>query len=164
MSNEIWTSTFEEEESSALSKCFFVLLGMLSVMKTLKNEGYIVIKAFKFTGFEIFRDFWNLMQVYNTLGIYRCKNHWVHTGIIRGKRVSSFGGADHSPCLPTLHIYLLQHYQGKRVNSFGWSRPWPLSPDSPYIPTLVPIVFRMAIASGWNQADKECPGPNNHDY
>jgi len=59
----------EEEESSALSQCFFVLLGMLSVMKTLKDERYIVIKAFKFTGFEILRDFWNLMQVYNTLGI-----------------------------------------------------------------------------------------------
>jgi len=80
----------------------FVLLGLL-------DERYIVIKAFKFTGFEILRDFWNLMQVYNTLGIYRCKNYWVHTGIIRGKGLAVLGGADHSPCLPTLHIYLLQH-------------------------------------------------------
>ena len=39
-----------------LSRCFFMphAVGMLFVMKQHKDEWYIVIKAYKFTGFEIF--------------------------------------------------------------------------------------------------------------
>ena len=56
---EFWTSQSEVEErknnilaiwwlsSSALSWCFIAPLGMLFVMKTLKDEWYVVIKAYK---------------------------------------------------------------------------------------------------------------------
>ena len=36
-------------------------LGMLFIMKSLKDEWYIVIKAYKFTDFEILRDFFVLI-------------------------------------------------------------------------------------------------------
>jgi len=36
---------------------------MLFVMKTLKDEGYIVIKAYKFTVFEILRDYYHILCV-----------------------------------------------------------------------------------------------------
>ena len=39
------------------SWCFLVPLGVLLVMKTLEDEQYVVIKAYKFTVFEIWRDF-----------------------------------------------------------------------------------------------------------
>jgi len=34
---------------SVQSRCFFVPLGMLLAMKTLQDERYILIKAYKFT-------------------------------------------------------------------------------------------------------------------
>ena len=40
-----------------LSWRFLAPLGVLLVMKTLEDEQYVVIKAFKFTVFEIWRDF-----------------------------------------------------------------------------------------------------------
>jgi len=39
-----------------LSRCFLAPLGVLLVMKTLEDERYVVIKAYKFTVFEIWRD------------------------------------------------------------------------------------------------------------
>ena len=38
-------------------------LGMLFIMKSLKDEWYIVIKAYKFTDFEILRDFFVLSYI-----------------------------------------------------------------------------------------------------
>ena len=43
--------------SWVLSRCFLTPLGVLLVMKTLEDEQYVVIKAYKFTVFEIWRDF-----------------------------------------------------------------------------------------------------------
>ena len=40
-----------------LSRCFRAPLGVLLVIKTLEDEQYVVIKAYKFTVFEIWRDF-----------------------------------------------------------------------------------------------------------
>jgi len=40
-----------------LSRYFLAPLGVLLVMKTLEDEQYVVIKAYKFTIFEIWRDF-----------------------------------------------------------------------------------------------------------
>ena len=40
-----------------LLRCFLAPLGVLLVMKTLEDEQYVVIKAYKFTVFEIWRDF-----------------------------------------------------------------------------------------------------------
>jgi len=39
--------------SSILLRCFFVPQDMLLVMKTLEDEWYVNIKAYKFTVFEI---------------------------------------------------------------------------------------------------------------
>ena len=36
-----------------LSRCFFMPVGMLFIMKTLEDEQYIVIKAYRLTVFEI---------------------------------------------------------------------------------------------------------------
>ena len=36
---------------------FFSPVCMLFIMKTLENEPYVVVKAYKFTAFEILRDF-----------------------------------------------------------------------------------------------------------
>jgi len=41
-----------------LSRCFLAPLGDLLVMKTLDDEWYVVIKAYKPTVFEILRIFW----------------------------------------------------------------------------------------------------------
>ena len=38
-------------------------VGMLFVMKTFEDEWYIVIKAHKFTAFEILRDFFLLSYI-----------------------------------------------------------------------------------------------------
>ena len=38
-------------------RCFLVPLGILLVMKTLEDEQYVVIKAYNFTAFVIWRDF-----------------------------------------------------------------------------------------------------------
>ena len=43
------------------SRCFLAPLGDLLVMKTLDDEWYVVIKAYKLTVFEIWRDF-NLLS------------------------------------------------------------------------------------------------------
>ena len=40
-----------------LSRCFRAPLGVLLVMKTLEDGQYVVIKAYKFTIFEIWGDF-----------------------------------------------------------------------------------------------------------
>jgi len=60
----------EEEENkfghlvtSLLSWWFFMPVGMLFVMKTLKDEWHIAIKAYKFTIFEILRFFGTYMHV-----------------------------------------------------------------------------------------------------
>ena len=64
---QIWTALLEEEEEEdilavwklsalVLLRCFTAPLGVLLVMKTLENTyvRYVVIKAYKFTFFEIF--------------------------------------------------------------------------------------------------------------
>jgi len=50
---------------SVLFQCYFMPLGnaILFIMKTLKDEWYIVIKAYKFTYFEILRDFLALSYI-----------------------------------------------------------------------------------------------------
>ena len=40
-----------------LSWCFFIPLGVLFIMKTLEDEEYVIIKAYRFTVFEILLDF-----------------------------------------------------------------------------------------------------------
>ena len=46
-----------------LSRCFLAPLGDLLVMKTLDDEWYIVIKAYKLTVFEILRNFFVLSYI-----------------------------------------------------------------------------------------------------
>jgi len=60
-----WASSSEERKTWqfgrlllfcwVLSRCFLVPLGVLLVMKTLEDEHYVDIKAYKFTVFEIWR-------------------------------------------------------------------------------------------------------------
>ena len=62
-----------------LLRCFLVPLGVLLVMKTLEDEQYVVIKAYKFTVLEIWRDFNVLSYIvcprYPYVGVYRlCDN------------------------------------------------------------------------------------------
>ena len=45
----------------------FAPLGILLVIKTLKGEWYIVINAYKFTVFEILRDFCIIIYCVSTL-------------------------------------------------------------------------------------------------
>ena len=52
---QIWTSLSEEEEEAPL--------GVLFVMKTLKDEQWAVIMAYKLAIFEILRDFFVLTYI-----------------------------------------------------------------------------------------------------
>ena len=66
---QFWTSPSEDEERKknilaicrlsglVLLQCFFASVGIFFIMKTLKDEPYVVIKAYKFTAFEILRVF-----------------------------------------------------------------------------------------------------------
>jgi len=58
-----------------LLQCFLAPLGVLLVMKALKDEQYVVIKAYEFTVFEIWRDFNVLSYIacpyYPYIRIYR---------------------------------------------------------------------------------------------
>ena len=47
-----------------LSRRFFAMRGVLLVMKTLEDERYVVIKAYKCTVSEIWRDFFVLAYNY----------------------------------------------------------------------------------------------------
>jgi len=44
-------------------------IGVLLVMKTLEDEQYVVIKAYKFTVFEIWRDF-NVLSCVSALSLH----------------------------------------------------------------------------------------------
>jgi len=57
---QFWTNLSEEEEEDKeenilMTFCFgtFMSLGVLFIIKTVKDEWYIVIEAYKFTVFEI---------------------------------------------------------------------------------------------------------------
>jgi len=58
-----------------LSRCFLVPLWVLLVIKTLEDEWYVVIKAYKLTFFEILRDFFVLSYIacprYPYIRVYR---------------------------------------------------------------------------------------------
>ena len=56
-------------------------LGVLLVLKTLEDEQYVVIKAYKFTVFEIWRDFNVLSYIacprYPYITVYRLYDNWL---------------------------------------------------------------------------------------
>jgi len=60
---------------SVLLRCFLAPLGVLLVMKTLQDEWYVVIKAYKLTVFEILRGFFVLLYIacprYPYIRVYR---------------------------------------------------------------------------------------------
>jgi len=49
--------------SLVLLRCFLAPLGVFVVMKTLEDEWYIVVEAYKFTVFEIGRDLFVLLHI-----------------------------------------------------------------------------------------------------
>ena len=50
---------------------FFSPVCVLFIMKTLENEQYIVVKAYKFTAFEILRDFFIIiLYCVSTISLY----------------------------------------------------------------------------------------------
>ena len=72
-----------------LSRCFLAPLGVLLVMKTLEDEQYVVIKAYKFTVFEIWRDFNVLSYItcprYPYIRVYRLYDSLPHSLNYHGK-------------------------------------------------------------------------------
>ena len=73
----------EEEKHLArlvLLRCFLAPLGVLLVMKTLENEWYIVIKAYKLAVFEILGDFFVLPYIarpcYPYIRVYRLYDYF----------------------------------------------------------------------------------------
>jgi len=50
-------SAVRQLSGSVLLQCFFTPLGVLLVTKTLEDEWNVDLKAYKFTVFEILRDF-----------------------------------------------------------------------------------------------------------
>ena len=87
--SQFWTSPSEEERKTLTSwlsgnsqyfydRCFFALVGMLFFMKALKHEWYVVIKAYKFTIYEILRDFlyYHILRVRTipTYSVYQLYN------------------------------------------------------------------------------------------
>ena len=57
-------------------QCFFMPLGVLVVQKTLKDEWYVVIKAYKFAIFEILRDFFFVLPYIACLQYLRKVLFW----------------------------------------------------------------------------------------
>ena len=75
-----------------LSRCFLAPLGVLLVMKTLEDEQYVVIMAYKFTVFEIWRDFNVLSYIacprYPYIRVYRLYDMCVRTYHVRNNYVT----------------------------------------------------------------------------
>jgi len=68
------------------SRCFLAPLGDLLVMKTLDDEWYVVIKAYKLTVFEIWRDFNVLSYIacprYPYIRVYRLYDSFDHMSVM----------------------------------------------------------------------------------
>jgi len=55
--------SFLRVPSLVLLQCFLAPLGVFLVTKTLKDEWYIVVEAYKLTVFEIWRDLFVLLHI-----------------------------------------------------------------------------------------------------
>ena len=166
---------------AVLSRRFFATRGVLLVMKTLKDERYVVIKAYKCTVSEIWRDSFVLAYIARTSYPYiqSLPTLWYHKTMMKTP-TSPFYAANtlnHLPILysppppppPTSHgikhnpihtqpPHLHSHHIPTPTNPPTWS---PTSPQFPLPPSWTPPpctpkleIPSSALRTAWRQGER----------